>query len=35
MATVIDCFSKRVLGWAIAGHMRAELVLRVAVNDCG
>jgi transposase InsO family protein len=23
---VIDCYSKRVVGWAIADHMRAELV---------
>ncbi|WP_086008408.1 IS3 family transposase [Mycolicibacterium vanbaalenii] len=26
MATVIDCFSGRVAGWAIAEHMRTELV---------
>lgn len=26
LATVIDCYSKRVAGWAIADHMRAELV---------
>ena len=26
MATVIDCCSKKVVGWSIADHMRAELV---------
>ncbi len=26
LATVIDCFSGRVAGWAIADHMRTELV---------
>lgn len=26
LATVIDCFSKKVVGWAISDHMRAELV---------
>ena len=26
LATVIDCFSRRVAGWAIAEHMRTELV---------
>ena len=26
LATVIDCFSRRVAGWAIAEHMRPELV---------
>lgn len=26
LATVIDCFSRRVAGWAIADHMRTELV---------
>ncbi|BBZ56371.1 hypothetical protein MPHO_33630 [Mycolicibacterium phocaicum] len=26
LATVIDCFSGRVAGWAIAEHMRTELV---------
>jgi putative transposase len=26
LATVIDCFSKKVVGWAVADHMRAELV---------
>lgn len=26
VATVIGCYSTRVAGWAIASHMRAELV---------
>jgi transposase InsO family protein len=26
LATVIDLFSRRVIGWSLAGHMRAELV---------
>jgi transposase InsO family protein len=26
LATVIDCFSRRVTGWSIADHMRTELV---------
>ena len=26
LATVIDCFSRRLSGWAIAEHMRTELV---------
>ena len=26
LATVIDCYSRRVAGWAIADHMRVELV---------
>ena len=26
MATVIDCYSKKVVGWSIADHMRTELV---------
>jgi len=26
MATVIDAHSRRVIGWAIADHMRADLV---------
>ena len=36
MATVIDLASRRVVGWAVAEHMRAELVcdaLRMAVAD--
>jgi transposase InsO family protein len=34
LATVIDCFSRRVVGWAIADHMRTDLVidaLRMAI----
>ena len=27
LATVIDGYSRRVIGWAVAGHMREELVL--------
>lgn len=30
LATVIDCCSRRVAGWAIAEHMRTELVERCA-----
>jgi transposase InsO family protein len=26
LATVIDCFSRRLAGWAIADHMRTELI---------
>ncbi|MBW3615798.1 MAG: IS3 family transposase, partial [Actinobacteria bacterium] len=26
LAVVLDCFSRRVVGWAMADHMRAELV---------
>jgi transposase InsO family protein len=36
LATVIDLASRRVVGWAIADHMRAELVcdaLRMAIED--
>jgi transposase InsO family protein len=34
LATVIDCFSRRVIGWAIAEHMRTDLIidaLRMAI----
>ena len=27
LAVVVDVFSRRVIGWALAGHLRAELVL--------
>ncbi len=27
LATVIDCFSRKLVGWAIADHMRTELVV--------
>ncbi|MEZ0072011.1 transposase InsO family protein [Planotetraspora sp. GP83] len=26
LATVLDCFSRRVVGWSIADHMRTDLV---------
>jgi putative transposase len=35
LAAVVDCYSRRVVGWSIADHMRAELVvdaLEMAVN---
>ena len=38
LATVIDCYSRRLAGWAIADHMRTELVegaLRGAHRDRG
>jgi len=37
LATVIDCYSKKVVGWQIADHIRAELVedaLRHAAATC-
>jgi putative transposase len=27
LASVMDCFSRRIVGWALADHLRAELVL--------
>jgi putative transposase len=27
LASVMDCFSRRIVGWAMADHMRAELVI--------
>ena len=27
LATVIDCFSRQVIGWSMAEHLRAELVV--------
>ena len=36
LATVIDLFSRRVIGWSVANHMRTELVadaLKMAVRD--
>jgi putative transposase len=36
LATVLDCFSKKVMGYAMAEHMRAELVsdaLRMAARN--
>jgi len=38
LASVIDVYSRRVLGWAIAPHMRADLVkdaLRMAITNRG
>lgn len=38
LAAVIDLFSRRVVGWAIADHMRTELVtdaLQMAINERG
>ena len=32
LATVIDCYSKKVIGWSIADHMRAELVEGALIN---
>lgn len=37
LATVLDCFSKKVVGYAMAEHMRTELVteaLRMASRNC-
>jgi putative transposase len=27
MAVVLDCFSRRIVGWSMADHLRTELVL--------
>lgn len=38
LATVIDCFSRRLVGWSIAEHMRTEIVadaLRAALRERG
>jgi transposase InsO family protein len=38
LSTVIDCFSRRLVGWSIAEHMRTELVedaLRAALRERG
>ena len=32
LATVIDCYSKKVVGWSIADHMRTELVELALTN---
>ncbi|MGC0367057.1 putative transposase [Rhodococcus sp. 27YEA15] len=32
LATVIDCFSRKVVGWSIADHMRTELVATALTN---
>lgn len=38
LATVLDCFSRKVVGWSIAAHMRTDLVadaLRMAARTRG
>ena len=38
LATVIDCHNRKVIGWAMAEHMRAELIgdaLKMAALNCG
>ncbi|MGQ4388855.1 IS3 family transposase [Streptomyces sp. SAS_270] len=38
LATVLDCFSRKVVGWSIANHMRTDLVadaLRMAASTRG
>jgi transposase InsO family protein len=35
LATVIDCFSRRLVGWSIADHMRTELVLDALTAAAG
>ncbi|GAA4210880.1 hypothetical protein GCM10022252_79310 [Streptosporangium oxazolinicum] len=35
LATVLDCFSRRVVGWSIATHMRTELVSEVSKRGHG
>ena len=32
LATVIDCYSRRLVGWAIAEHMRTELIGNALIN---
>ena len=32
LSTVIDCYSKKVVGWSIADHMRTELVAQALKN---
>lgn len=32
LATVIDCYSKKVVGWSIADHMRTELIATALKN---
>lgn len=32
LATVIDCYSRKVVGWSIADHMRTELVTAALTN---
>jgi transposase InsO family protein len=35
LATVIDCFSRQVVGWSMAEHMRAELVVDALTTAAG
>jgi transposase InsO family protein len=38
LATVLDCFSRKIVGWSIADHMRTDLVadaLRMAARTRG
>lgn len=38
LATVLDCFSRKVVGWSITDHMRTSLVanaLHMAARTCG
>lgn len=35
LATVIDCFSRQVIGWSMAEHMRAELVVDALTMAAG
>ena len=35
LATVIDCFSRRLVGWAIAEHMRTDLITDALSAACG
>jgi transposase InsO family protein len=35
LATVIDCFSRRLVGWSIADHMRTELVADALAGASG
>jgi transposase InsO family protein len=32
LETVIDCYSKKVVGWSIADHLRTELVADAVTN---
>jgi transposase InsO family protein len=32
LATVIDCFSRRLVGWSIADHMRTEVTIQVVAG---
>ena len=37
LATVMDCYSKKIIGYAIAGNMRTQLIaeaLHMAVRNC-